>query len=234
MLTDLQLTSQIILKVLAKSCKLIPVMIMGRIISRNKYELYEYVVAVAISVGMIFFLSGSYDQSKHTPITTITGLFLLCMYMVFDSFTSNWQSEIFTTYGSTSIQMMCFVNFFSILFTVSSLFVQGGISEGLEFSTEHPKFLFDCVVLSISSAIGQLFIFYTIAKFGAVIFTIIMTLRQAVAILLSCLIYKHNISPLGIFGVVIVFLAIFVRVYSSHRLKSLRLKHELLKKRLNV
>lgn len=130
--------------------------------------------------------------------------------------------------------MMCGVNFFSILFTVSSLFVQGGISEGLQFSTEHPKFLFDCVVLSISSAIGQLFIFYTIAKFGAVIFTIIMTLRQAVAILLSCLIYKHNISPLGIFGVVIVFLAIFVRVYSSHRLKSLRHKHELLKQRLNV
>lgn len=207
---------------------------MGRIISRNKYEFYEYFVAVAISLGMIFFLSGSYDQTKHTPMTTITGLFLLCMYMVFDSFTSNWQSEIFNTYGSTSIQMMCGVNLFSTLFTASSLFVQGGFSEGLEFSSEHPKFLIDCVVLSISSAIGQLFIFYTIAKFGAVVFTIIMTLRQAIAILLSCLIYHHNISPLGIFGVIIIFLAIFVRVYSSHRLKNLRRKHELLKQRLNV
>lgn len=221
-------------QVLAKSCKIIPVMIMGRVISRNKYEFYEYIVAAAISIGMIFFLSGSYDHSKHTPMTTITGLFLLSMYMVFDSFTSNWQSEIFKSYGITSIQMMCGVNLFSSLFTASSLFVQGGFREGIEFSSEHPAFLADCVILSISSAVGQLFIFFTIAKFGAVVFTIIMTLRQAVAILLSCLIYHHDISPLGILGIIIVFMAIFIRVYSSHRIKNMRRKHELLKQRLNV
>lgn len=221
-------------QVLAKSCKIIPVMLMGRIISRNKYEFYEYIVAVTISIGMILFMSGSYDHSKHTPITTLTGLFLLVMYMVFDSFTSNWQSEIFKSYGITSMQMMCGVNLFSSLFTAASLLVQGGFSEGIAFATEHPKFFFDCLILSISSTIGQLFIFYTIAKFGAVVFTIIMTVRQAIAILLSCLIYQHKISVLGIFGVIIVFLAIFLRVYCSHRIKSLRQKHELLKQRLNV
>lgn len=221
-------------QVLAKSCKIIPVMLMGRIISRNKYEFYEYVVAVAISIGMIFFLSGSYDQSKHTPITTLTGLFLLCMYMVFDSFTANWQSEIFKSYGISSLQMTFGVNLFSTMFTAASLFVQGGFVEGLEFSSEHPKFLIDCVILSISSAVGQLFIFFTIEKFGAIVFTIIMTLRQALAILLSCLIYQHHIAPVGVLGIFIVFLAIFVRVYSSHRVKILRRKHELLKERLNV
>lgn len=43
---------------------------------------------------------------------------------------------------------------------------------------QHPKFIIDSVILSISSAIGQLFIFYTISKFGAVVFSIIMTVRQ--------------------------------------------------------
>jgi len=203
-------------------------------VSRNKYELYEYVVALGISIGMILFLSGSYDQSKHTPSTTITGLFLLVLYMVFDSFTSNWQSEIFKTYGITSIQMMCGVNLFSSMFTAASLLVQGGFSEGISFASEHPKFLIDCVILSISSAVGQLFIFYTIAKFGAIVFTIIMTLRQAIAILLSCLIYQHQISALGVFGIIIVFVAVFLRVYCSHRIKILRRKHELLKQRLHV
>lgn len=221
-------------QVLAKSCKIVPVMLMGKIISRNKYEFYEYIVAVAISLGMILFLSGSYDHSKHTPITTITGLFLLVLYMVFDSFTSNWQSEIFKSYGITSIQMMCGVNLFSTMFTAASLLVQGGFSEGFAFSSEHPKFLIDCMILSVSSAIGQLFIFFTIAKFGAVVFTIIMTLRQAIAILLSCLIYHHEISTFGIFGIIIVFLAIFLRVYCSHRIKVLRRKNELLRQRLKV
>lgn len=221
-------------QVLAKSCKIIPVMIMGKIVSRNKYEFYEYIVALLISIGMIFFLSGSYNHGKHSPITTFTGLFLLCMYMVFDSFTSNWQSEIFKSYGISSIQMMAGVNIFSSLFTAASLFVQNGFSEGIAFSVEHPKFLIDCIVLSVSSAIGQLFIFFTIEKFGAVVFTIIMTLRQAVAILLSCLIYNHDISPMGVLGIVIVFGGIFVRVYSSHRLKTMRKRHELLRKQLNL
>uniref|UniRef100_A0A8D8GPL1 Adenosine 3'-phospho 5'-phosphosulfate transporter 1 n=1 Tax=Culex pipiens TaxID=7175 RepID=A0A8D8GPL1_CULPI len=212
-------------QVLAKSCKIIPVMMMGKIISRNKYEFYEYLTAIMISVGMIFFLTGSTDESKTTAMTTLTGVLLLICYMTFDSFTSNWQGELFKTYSMSSIQMMCGVNLFSTLFTAASLSMQGGFSSSLEFAAEHPKFVLDCVVLSISSAIGQLFIFYTIATFGAVVFTIIMTLRQAIAILLSCLIYKHSISFLGIVGVMIVFLAIFLRVYCNQRLKAIKRRH---------
>lgn len=212
-------------QVLAKSCKIIPVMIMGKIISRNKYEFYEYITAIMISVGMIFFLTGSTDESKTTAMTTLTGVLLLTFYMIFDSFTSNWQGELFKTYSMSSIQMMCGVNLFSTLFTAASLSMQGGFYSSLQFAAEHPKFVLDCVVLSISSAIGQLFIFYTIATFGAVVFTIIMTLRQAFAILLSCLIYKHSISFLGFVGVLIVFLAIFLRVYCNQRLKAIKRRH---------
>lgn len=51
-------------QVLAKSCKIIPVMIMGKVISKTKYELHEYVTAVMISIGMVFFLTGSEDNAK--------------------------------------------------------------------------------------------------------------------------------------------------------------------------
>ena len=55
---------------------------------------------------------------------------------------------------------------------------------------------------------------------GPVVFIIIMTLRQAVAILLSCLIYGHNISPTGILGILVVFLAISSNIYTSTKMKS--------------
>lgn len=118
----------------------------------------------------------------------------------------------------------------------------------------------DCVILSISSAIGQLFIFYTIAHFGPVVFIIIMTVRQvrlcivricfdhfshnnflcgfffffpffcmflqAFAILLSCIVYQHYISAIGIIGIIIVFISLFLRVYCAQRLKMLRRKIE--------
>lgn len=49
---------------LAKACKVIPVMIMGKCISRKKYENYEYITAILISAGMAFFLMGQGDQQK--------------------------------------------------------------------------------------------------------------------------------------------------------------------------
>lgn len=123
-------------QVLAKSCKIIPVMLMGKIMSKNKYECYEYVTAILISLGMIFFMSGSADSSKSSGVTTLTGVFLLSMYMLFDSFTSNWQGDLFKSYGMTPLQMMCGVNLFSTVFTVASLSVQGGFMYSVAFATE--------------------------------------------------------------------------------------------------
>ncbi|XP_037943004.1 adenosine 3'-phospho 5'-phosphosulfate transporter 1 [Teleopsis dalmanni] len=221
-------------QVLAKSCKIIPVMLMGKIMSKNKYECYEYFTAILISLGMIFFMTGSADSSKASGVTTLTGVFLLAMYMVFDSFTANWQGELFKGYGMTPLQMMCGVNLFSTVFTAASLSIQGGFIDSLAFATEHPKFIFDIMILSISSAVGQLFIFYTISVFGPVVFTIIMTLRQAAAIMLSCFLYNHSISLLGVLGVLVVFFAIFLRVYCNQRLKAMRKRLEANKPKMSV
>lgn len=165
-------------QVLAKSCKIIPVMLMGKVVSRTKYEFYEYLTAGLISIGMVFFLTGSADGSTRSSITTMTGVLLLTLYMVFDSFTANWQSDLFKSYQMSAIQMMCGVSLFSTLFTLASLCIQGGLLESLVFGMDHPKFIVDCIILSISSSVGQLFIYFTISKFGAVGFTIIMTIRQ--------------------------------------------------------
>lgn len=123
-------------QVLAKSCKIIPVMLMGKIISKSKYETYEYLTAGLISVGMIFFLTGSTDESKASSVTTLTGVVLLILYMVFDSFTSNWQGDLFKKYSMSPIQMMCGVNLFSTLFTTTSLLIQGGFLNSIEFASE--------------------------------------------------------------------------------------------------
>lgn len=125
-------------QVLAKSCKIIPVMLMGKIVSRTKFDFYEYFTAVLISIGMLFFLLGN-GSSTHahstSTIASLTGILLLTLYLTFDSFTSNWQSDLFKTYKITSIQMMCGVNLFSSLFTGTSIAIQGGFMESMVFAT---------------------------------------------------------------------------------------------------
>lgn len=208
-------------QVLAKASKIIPVMLMGKLISRTSYEYYEYVTAVLISIGITLFTLDGLDN-KNDGATTISGVILLGGYLLLDSFTSIWQDSIFSEYGSTTIQMMCAVNMFSCLFTVMSLFQQSSFPLIFSFMTQYPRFVIDCLLISICSASGQLYIFYTILKFGPVTFVIIMTIRQGLAILLSCLIYRHQVTIVGILGILLVFGSVFLRIYCKNRLRAIK------------
>lgn len=211
-------------QVIAKSTKVIPVMLMGKCVSGKTYQFYEYLTALMISAGVAVFLLSSGDHSSKNNVTTFSGLILLVGYVLFDSFTSNWQGELFTQYKMSSFQMMFGVNFFSILFCGVSLIEQGGFLESLSFMVRHPQFCSHVMLLSVCGAGGQVFIFYTIATFGPVTFTIIMTIRQGLSILLSCIIYHHPIYTGGSLGMALVFSAIFLRVYANRRLKAIKAK----------
>jgi len=206
-------------QVLAKASKIIPVMLMGKVVSKKKYEYYEYVVAVLISVGMVAFLMGNSDSKKADNATTFSGFVILIGYMAFDAFTSNWQGELFTEYKMSSIQMMAGVNLFSCLLTSVSLLQQGVFYTSLIFMSQYSRFMLDCIILSICSACGQLFIYHTISTFGPVAFVIIMTVRQVFAVVISCIVFQHALAPIAIIGIFIIFSALFLKIYCAYRLK---------------
>lgn len=209
-------------QVLAKAAKTIPVMIMGKVISKTKYEYYEYVTSVILSIGMLIFMLDVGNDRTNSVITTFSGALLLILYVIFDSFTSNWQGALFKSYTVKPVQMMCFVNLFSCIFTAVSLLQQEVFFKSFNFMLKYPQFVIDCVLLSVCSAAGQLFIFSTIAKFGPLIFAIITTIRQGLSVLLSCIIYNHYVNLAGIFGITLVFISVLLRIYCGHRFKSLR------------
>ncbi|OWF36542.1 adenosine 3'-phospho 5'-phosphosulfate transporter 1-like isoform X2 [Mizuhopecten yessoensis] len=210
-------------QVLAKASKVIPVMLMGKVVSRKTYEYNEYVTALMISFGISMFLLSSGDVTRHKgSVTTVSGVILLAGYILFDSFTSNWQGELFRRYKMSPIQMMTGVNLFSCLLTAVSLLEQGGFFDSVAFMGRNPAFIFHAMILSLCSAFGQLFIFFTLSRFGPVTFTIIMTIRQGIAILLSCVIYGHPVTYIGFFGIMVVFLALFLKIYAGHRKKQIQ------------
>lgn len=193
-------------------------MLMGKVVSHKSYEYWEYLTAILISLGVSMFLLSSSTSKHPSTVTTFSGVVILGGYIVFDSFTSNWQDNLFK-YKMSSVQMMFGVNLFSCLFTVGSLLEQGAFFDSLAFMMRHSEFAMHAVLLSVCSAFGQLFIFYTISQFGAAVFTIIMTMRQAIAILLSCFLYGHAVTLVGGLGVAVVFLALFLRIYARSRVK---------------
>jgi len=200
-------------QVVSKSSKLIPVMIVGKILANKKYELYEYGVAVVISLGVIIFTLSQEVEGDTDGKSTVVGGIVLCLgYMCFDSFTSQWQGLVFKTYKVTPYQMMFGVNAFSASFTFISLIINAELLYCFGFIAQHPSCVVHIVMLSLCGATGQLFIFYTIKRFGPLVFTIIMTTRQLISIALSCIIYSHPIAAQGYVGAAIVFGALIYKI----------------------
>jgi len=208
-------------QMLSKSFKIVPIMIMGTLISNKTYEIYEFVVAALIAVGNTIFMVASEDihigyntfgQVESSGGTTC-GILLLLLYLCFDSFTSQYQTKMFTKYRNISpLVMMLYTNIFSTVFAFITLVHTDELQPAFDFVKNHPSIHFHFIMFAITSTVGQLFIFFTIKNFGAVVFAIIMSTRILASILLSCFIYSHPVTPMGYVGLTTVFLSIGYRI----------------------
>ena len=108
--------------------------------------------------------------------------------------------------------MMLGVNVWSMIFTGITLAKSGEGMESFAFIMKDSRALSHMTVLSVTSATGQLFIYYTIKEFGPVVFTIMMTTRQIVSLFLSCILFSHPMQLLGWTGATGVFFVLFNRI----------------------
>ncbi|RTG87644.1 solute carrier family 35 (adenosine 3'-phospho 5'-phosphosulfate transporter), member B2 [Schistosoma bovis] len=168
---------------------------------------------------MFFYTNPGQTQLSNEKIDntqfllSFSGYLLIIGYIVCDSFTSNWQDYMFQTYKLTSLQVMAGVNIWSIFLTLISLIVHGELISSILFGLNRPKFIFDVLTSSLCSAFGQLFIFLTLSQFGAATFVLIMTLRLGLSMILSCIIFSHELHPIAICGVVVVFFGLFSKMF---------------------
>jgi len=136
-------------------------------------------------------------------------------YLMSDSFTSQWQDVLFKEYNLSSYQMMFGINAFSSIFTLASLLSTGELFSSIAFLARNPEAIWHICAFSTAGAVGQTFIFLTIKEFGPLVFTIVSTVRQLLAIVLSVIIFGHAIAAQGMVGAVLVFVAILYRVWKK-------------------
>ncbi len=214
-----------------KSTKVIPVMLMGTVLKGASYSLTEYAEAVAITTGVAVF--GLNRESSHKSSSSsgaeeegawsgdAIGFALLCMYVLSDSFTAQWQSKLYKQYGKIDQwHMMYGVNVSSIIITMSALVLTGELYLSLEFLYYNPVTIWFQILTAITSATGQIAIFTTIKLYGPIVFAIIMTTRQVFSIALSNLLFGHHMTLAAFFGALVVFGAVF---HSVHRKRMERL-----------
>jgi len=201
-----------------KSFKLVPVMVMGKILGNKDYPQYDYFVATVIGFGIALFMKSTdnlnfgyntYDNNSESW----TGIMLLLFFLFFDSFTGQWQSRMFQRHRDLSIVELLFAtSAFSTVLSLITLVHENELGAAFDFIMEHYEIHGHIFVFSVCSTIGQLFIYYTIKNFGAVVFALIMTTRILLSIALSCIIYGHKVTPIGFAGLSLVIGAVLYRI----------------------
>ncbi|PWN50125.1 UAA transporter [Violaceomyces palustris] len=221
---------------LAKSCKLVPVLLMNVLLYRRKFAPQKYVVVLLVTLGIWMFMAfapakpSSKSISKAPASSSLWGLGLLGLNLILDGATNSTQDEVFSLYGRETVsagQMMLVMNALSAtlmsigLVLPTSLFSagQGGneLSRALAFISRHPEVVRDMLAYALAGAVGQVAIFETLERFGSLTLVSITVTRKLFTMLLSVLVYKHQLSALQWLGVAVVFTGIGLEAREKRR-----------------
>ncbi|KAH9811649.1 UAA transporter [Melampsora americana] len=213
--------------ILGKSCKLVPVMLMNILLYRRRFPAHKYIVVGLVTTGISMFMlfadHGS-KAKKGAQQSSLFGLFLLLINLLIDGATNSTQDEIFSRFTITGSQLMFIMNLLSTLLTLAALVIPvppqlsqlmgstpsngNEFSTALEFIKTYPSVLKDILLFSTAGAIGQLFIFETLSHFGSLTLVTITVTRKLFTMLLSVVVFNHQLTVGQWSGVAVVFCGI--------------------------
>lgn len=202
---------------LAKCAKMIPVMVWGTLIMQKRYRGPDYLLAFLVTVGCSFFILypvasdiSPYGKGREN---TVWGVSLMMGYLGFDGFTSTFQDKLFRGYNMEIHNQIFYTTLCSCILSLAGLIFQGHLLLAIDFVRRHNDCFFDIVLLSTVATASQFFISYTIRTFGALTFATIMTTRQLVSIMLSCVWFSHPLSWQQWIGAIIVFGSLYAKSF---------------------
>ena len=102
------------------------------------------------------------------------------------------------------------MNVWSALFSGVVILVSGELFGFLRFMHRHPSSFQHLMMLSITGALGQYFIFLTVADFGPLTCSIATTTRKCFTVLASVLLFGNSLLPRQWIAATIVFLGLFL------------------------
>ncbi|XP_077250000.1 UDP-galactose/UDP-glucose transporter 3 [Tasmannia lanceolata] len=210
-------------QVLAKSSKMIPVMLMGTLVYGIKYTFPEYVCTFLVAGGVSTFAllkTSSKTISKLAHPNAPLGYGLCFLNLALDGFTNATQDSITARYPKTSAwDIMLGMNLWGTIYSVIYMFSRphGSGFEAVQFCKQHPEAAWDIFLFCLCGAVGQNFIFLTISRFGSLANTTITTTRKFVSIVVSSLLSGNPLSAKQWGSVFMVFSGLSYQIYLKWR-----------------
>jgi len=195
---------------LAKSGKMIPVMMGSLIFGKANYSVRQYITVLMIITGTCIVSMG---KKKDTSSSSLLGLAFIFLSLTGDGVAAGMQEQMkqkTKALGKSAkpYDLMFWTNLYMAITALVLSLALGELTTGTKFCLENPKVLTMILKFALCSAFGQSFIFYTIANFDSLVCTTVTTTRKVFSVLLSIFLNGHSMSPVGWTGLTIASLGI--------------------------
>jgi len=178
-------------QVLGKSCKMVPVFLMGILIGGKKYDWTMYFQVAVVTAGVVVFNFGApVKAGKGGGSDSSYGLGLIAFSLFLDGLTGGLQDKVKNTVKTLNpekgagaklsmFESMLYTNLSGAVIALVLCAATGQIQEGIEFCKMGGEpFIKALVSYSVCSALGQCFIYFTITEFSPLLVSTVTTTRK--------------------------------------------------------
>jgi adenosine 3'-phospho 5'-phosphosulfate transporter B2 len=198
---------------LMKSMKVVPVMLIGRLLRNRTYSYLDYAEGILITCLVSYFVYDfqlDYNFSAGGAPHVMLGIFLMLGYIVADSFTSPLEDYIFQIHELDAGQMLLGMELLSGMIAWIALICSGQLLPALQFIYANPSILAPLCELILAAATGAYTCIVTVKLFGPAVFVLLMMSRQTLSLVISVGFFNHNIDSRSCFCLVVVCLTLLV------------------------
>mmetsp|Transcript_5029 Transcript_5029/g.10150 ORF Transcript_5029/g.10150 Transcript_5029/m.10150 type:complete len:320 (+) Transcript_5029:755-1714(+) len=207
---------------LAKSGKMVPVMVGSLILGGATYTVREYLQVAAIIGGTAIVSMG---KKKSSSENSLLGITFIMLSLIMDGVVGGFQKKLKSEASKIGVKpkpydFMFWTNLFMFFTAFMVSFGLGEFTSGMTYLSANPEIMRKITKFAVCSALGQSFIFYTIANFDPLVCTTVTTTRKIFSVLLSIFLKGHVLSTQGWAGIALAVCGILAEMESKLQGKS--------------
>eukprot|EP00586_Coscinodiscus_wailesii_P003598 CAMPEP_0172489888 /NCGR_PEP_ID=MMETSP1066-20121228/20161_1 /TAXON_ID=671091 /ORGANISM="Coscinodiscus wailesii, Strain CCMP2513" /LENGTH=369 /DNA_ID=CAMNT_0013258077 /DNA_START=292 /DNA_END=1401 /DNA_ORIENTATION=+ len=210
-------------KVVFRSCKLLPTMIIATIMNKKVYSPTEYVCAFCVCAGLVMFATADW---KLTPSFNSIGLALVSLSVVADAILPNAQEKLFSQ-GASRLEVTVYTNFFTLIALTIMTVSSGALVNTFKMAFSNHQLAIYMVVYTSVSYLAVSSFMSIVKRFGAVIGVFLATTRKGMTLVLSFLIFPKAFSWYYVIGAVLVLGSLMVVSLRKQFIKNKKHENEL-------
>eukprot|EP00981_Chlorochromonas_danica_P005372 scaffold1088_cov177-Ochromonas_danica.AAC.8 len=183
----------------------------------KKYSIQKYVNVIIITTGVALFMGGGKSSQKKDVTedgneAMYLGALMLSVSLCFDGATGAYEDNLMEKDHVEPFDLMYNIQLGKAVISFCCLVATNGLNEFFQTIQEGGISLF---ILGLTGALGQVFVFVTISKFGALNCALIGLGRKMLSLLLSFVLYGHQLNAFQTVGLTLSLAAMIANFYEK-------------------